>query len=136
MTHATAERTTFLETPTADTVELEQTFQPVFDRVAEGNAERENGRVFPFEQVRWLRDARLGAVRIPVALGGFGASLVQTFGLLADLAAADPNVAHVWRNHLAFVEDRLYAPVTPENEVWVKRFPRRRVRRRRLDGGQ
>lgn len=122
MTHATAERTTFLETPTADTVELEQTFQPVFDRVAEGNAERENGRVFPFEQVRWLRDARLGAVRIPVALGGFGASLVQTFGLLADLAAADPNVAHVWRNHLAFVEDRLYAPVTPENEVWVKRF--------------
>lgn len=122
MTPATTEAPSFLATPTADTRELARTFQPIIERVAEGNAERENGRVFPYDQVRWLREARLGALRVPVARGGFGASLVQTFGLLAEVAAADPNVAHVWRNHLAFVEDRLYAPATPENEVWLKRI--------------
>jgi len=113
---------TFLEIPTARDSKLYETFQPLFDKVAEGNAERENERRFPFEQVRWLRDARLGSLRVPVARGGFGASLRQTFSLLADLAAADPNVAHVWRNHLAFVEDRLYAAVTPDNEVWLERI--------------
>jgi alkylation response protein AidB-like acyl-CoA dehydrogenase len=78
--------------------------------------------VFPHEQVRWLNDAGLGAVRIPEEYGGLGASLEQTFALLADLGEADANVSHIWRNHLAFVEDRLKAPVTDTNDRWIKRF--------------
>lgn len=35
---------------------------------------------------------------------------------------ADANVAHIWRNHLAFVEDRLNAPVSEDNTTWIKRF--------------
>ena len=46
----------------------------------------------------------------PMIRDGFGASLEQTFLLLADLGEADANVSHIWRNHLAFVEDRLNAP--------------------------
>ncbi|GAA5037364.1 alkylation response protein AidB-like acyl-CoA dehydrogenase [Thermocatellispora tengchongensis] len=107
---------------TAEFEELRKRFGPVFDKIAEGNLEREKGRVFPYEQVRWLIDARFGAVRIPRELGGFGASLQQTFRLLRELGAADPNVAHVWRNHLAFVEDRLYAPRTPATDAWIERF--------------
>jgi alkylation response protein AidB-like acyl-CoA dehydrogenase len=42
--------------------------------------------------------------------------------LLAELGAADANVSHVWRNHLAFVEDRLNAPVSESNDSWLKRF--------------
>lgn len=113
---------TYLAPPTADLEELRARFQPVFDRIAEGNAERERDRVFPHDQVRWLIDAGFGAVRIPVERGGLGASLEQTFELLADLGAADPNVSHVWRNHLAFVEDRLNAPRTPGNERWLGRL--------------
>ena len=112
----------FLAPPTADTDELSAKFQPVFDRIAEGNAERERGRVFPHDQVRWLIDAGFGRVRIPVEQGGLGASLQQTFGLLADLGAADANVSHIWRNHLAFVEDRLNAARTPGNERWLGRL--------------
>ncbi|GGO22758.1 acyl-CoA dehydrogenase [Microbispora rosea subsp. aerata] len=114
--------TSSLRHATADLDELRERFRPVFDKIAEGNLEREKGRVFPYEQVRWLIDARFGAVRIPRELGGFGASLRQTFDLLRELGAADPNVAHVWRNHLAFVEDRLNAPRTAATDAWIERF--------------
>ena len=114
--------TTYLAEPTASDDGLFAVFRPVFDKIAQGNLERESGRVFPHEQVRWLADVDFGTVRIPAAHGGFGASLEQTFALLAELAAADPNVAHIWRNHLAFVEDRLNAPRSDAGDTWIKRF--------------
>ncbi len=107
---------------TADFDDLRKRFSPIFERIAEGNLEREKSRIFPYEQVRWLIDAGFGALRIPVDLGGFGASLQQTFRLLRELGAADPNVAHVWRNHLAFVEDRLNAPRSERTDRWIQRF--------------
>jgi alkylation response protein AidB-like acyl-CoA dehydrogenase len=113
---------TYLSAPTADTDTLRARFRPLFGRVAAGNVERERSRVFPREQVRWLGDAGLGTVRIPEQHGGLGASLEQTFTLLADLGEADANVSHIWRNHLAFVEDRLNAPVSETNDRWIKRF--------------
>jgi alkylation response protein AidB-like acyl-CoA dehydrogenase len=113
---------TYLAPPTAGSEQLRATFQPIFDKIAEGSVEREQGRVFPHEQVRWLIDARFATLRIPVARGGFGASLRQVFELLALLGAADANVGHIWRNHLAFVEDRLNAPVTPANDRWIERI--------------
>ncbi|WP_167100257.1 acyl-CoA dehydrogenase [Mycobacterium sp. DL592] len=116
------ESTTYLAVPTASDTDLSSAFGPIFDKIAEASVERERDRVFPYEQVRWLNDAGFGTLRIPATNGGFGASLEQTFQLLADLAAADSNVAHVWRNHLAFVEDRLNAEVTDGNDTWIKRF--------------
>lgn len=114
--------TIYLATPTAADSDLDGAFGPVFDAVAAGSLEREKNRVFPHDQVRLLNDAGFGAVRIPTDSGGFGASLEQTFRLLADLGAADANVAHIWRNHLAFVEDRLNAQRSDTNDVWLKRF--------------
>lgn len=113
---------TYLAEPTASDDGLFSVFRPVFDKIAQGNLERERGRVFPHEQVRWLADVDFGTIRIPTTHGGFGASLEQTFALLAELAQADPNVAHIWRNHLAFVEDRLNAPRSDTNDTWIKRF--------------
>jgi alkylation response protein AidB-like acyl-CoA dehydrogenase len=113
---------TYLRTPTARLDELRARFRPLFERVAWGNLESERSRIFPREQVRWLNDAGLGTVRIPEEYGGLGASLDQTFVLLADLGEADANVSHIWRNHLAFVEDRLNAPVSDTNDRWIKRF--------------
>ena len=119
---AAASTAPLLVPATATDAELSARFQPVFDRIAAGNLEREQQRIFPFEQVRWLIDAGLGRVRVPEARGGLGASLRQTFQLLTDLGEADPNVSHVWRNHLAFVEDRLNAPESPANAVWIDRI--------------
>jgi len=114
--------TTYLSTPTADLDELRAHFAPVFAKIAEGNLERERDRVFPHEQVTLLNEAGFGTLRIGTDRGGWGASLQQVFLLLADLGTADANVAHIWRNHLAFVEDRLNAPVSDTNDAWIARF--------------
>jgi len=114
--------TTYLRKPTALDTSLESTFLPVFAQIAEGSRERERNRVLPHEQVRSLIGAGFGTLRIPEEHGGFGASLEQSFLLLAELGAADANVSHIFRNHLAFVEDRLNAPVSDTNDVWIKRF--------------
>jgi alkylation response protein AidB-like acyl-CoA dehydrogenase len=113
---------TYLRAATASEEDLVARFLPVFHRIAEGNVERERHRTFPFEQVQWLKDADFALIRIPEEFGGWGASLEQTFYLLALLAEADANVAHVWRNHLAFIEDRLNAQPSPANERWLQRF--------------
>lgn len=114
--------TTYLGTPTADLEELRAHFAPVFAKIAEGNLERERDRVFPHEQVTLLNEAGFGTLRIATDRGGWGASLQQVFLLLADLGTADANVAHIWRNHLAFVEDRLNATVSDTNDAWIARF--------------
>jgi alkylation response protein AidB-like acyl-CoA dehydrogenase len=113
---------TYLRRPTALDTALESTFRPIFAQIAEGSKDRERNRVLPHEQVRLLIDAGFGTLRIPEEHGGFGASLEQTFLLLAELGAADANVSHIFRNHLAFVEDRLNAPVSDTNDGWIKRF--------------
>lgn len=112
----------YLRPATAGEEDLLARFQPIFDRIAEGNVARERNRTFPFEQVQWLKDADFALVRVPREFGGSGASLEQTYYLLALLAEADANVAHVWRNHLAFVEDRLNARPSPANDRWFQRF--------------
>ncbi|WP_378146206.1 acyl-CoA dehydrogenase family protein [Cnuibacter sp. UC19_7] len=111
-----------LAPPTADDAELAARFAPLFEEIAAGNLDRERERAFGYDEVRRLVAAGLGRVRVPEALGGGGASLRQTFQLLTDLGAADPNIAHVFRNHLAFVEDRLNAPPSPANDLWLERI--------------
>jgi alkylation response protein AidB-like acyl-CoA dehydrogenase len=113
---------TYLRPPSATIGALRARFGPVFDAIAQGSLQRERGREFPREQVGWLSEAGFGTIRVPEEFGGFGASLEQTFELLADLGAADANVSHIWRNHLAFAEDRLNTPVSAANDTWIKRF--------------
>lgn len=79
-------------------------FAAIFTRIAEGSRERDLERILPFEQVAWLDEAGFGALRVPLEHGGAGVS-VETFArLLVDLAAADSNVAHLYRSHFGFVE--------------------------------
>jgi len=95
-------------TAPADTYErLAERFRPLFAEIAAGAADREISRTLPFEQIRLLRDAGFGAVRVPEEYGGAGASAVELFRLLIELARADSNVAHIWRGHFAFLEVRL-----------------------------
>jgi alkylation response protein AidB-like acyl-CoA dehydrogenase len=61
----------------------------------------------PHDAIELVRRARLGALRVPVAEGGAGASFRQLFTTLIALAEADANVAHILRAHFWFVELRL-----------------------------
>lgn len=94
-------------------------FRPIFARIAETAVEREENRRLPFEEVAALRDAGFGAIRLPVAEGGSGASLPQLFRLLVELGEADSNAVQVLRAHFAFVEGRLNSEDSEANERWL-----------------
>ncbi|MBC3372964.1 acyl-CoA dehydrogenase family protein [Pseudomonas sp. SWRI92] len=101
---------------------LAQRFRPIFARIQSGALAREQSRSLPFEQVKWLKEAGFGAVRVPVEFGGAGASLPQLLQLLIELAEADSNLPQALRGHFAFVEDRLNAHASSPQDVWFKRF--------------
>jgi alkylation response protein AidB-like acyl-CoA dehydrogenase len=82
-------------------------FRPIFERIASGAVDREAKRELAHTEIGWLRDAGFGKVRIPQSHGGLGATLPQFFRLLAELAAADSNIAHSFRGHFSFLEERL-----------------------------
>lgn len=75
--------------------------------IAEGAAAREAADENPFGAMDMVRAARIGAVRLPVALGGRGFSIRKLFAMVIDLAEADPAVAHIVRVHYWFVEEEL-----------------------------
>ncbi len=96
-------------------------FRPIFARIAERAAEREHARELAFDAVGWLREARFGALRVPVEYGGFGASVEQFFALLIELAEADSNLPNIFRAHFGQIE-RLYAEIDPAlHAPWLQR---------------
>ena len=101
---------------------LANLFRPLFARIALHAADRDRERQLPYEAISWLKDARFGALRLPVSQGGFGASIPQLFQLIIELAEADPNIAQALRSHFAFVEDRLNASRDASQSVWLDRF--------------
>ncbi|KAF1047548.1 acyl-CoA dehydrogenase family protein [Xylophilus sp.] len=101
--------------------ELFAVFVPVFDRIAEGAVERERERRLPYEEVRRLRDAGLGRVRVPKKYGGLGATLPQLFRLLVRLGEADPNLTQIFRAHFGFVEGRLHDDEEDSRRRWLAR---------------
>jgi len=87
--------------------------------VAAGADDRDRKDLRPFDAVEIIRKARLGALRAPAALGGGSASLRDLFVFLIDLAEADSNVAHLLRNHYAFVENILIRSERPLGQRWL-----------------
>lgn len=99
-------------------------FGPIFDRIARDAIEREQHRRLPFAEVSWLKAARFGALRVPVEHGGYGLDHAGWLRLLIALAAADPNVAHLWRGHFAVVEEKLSDPDPGSRRIWLDRLGR------------
>lgn len=97
-------------------------FRPLFTRIAAGAGDREKSRTLPFEELKWLREARFTALRVPEASGGFGATLPELFELLAELATADSNFAQILRAHVGVVEDVLNTKDEARRSRWFPRF--------------
>jgi alkylation response protein AidB-like acyl-CoA dehydrogenase len=90
-------------------------------RIKATAASRETEHELLFEQIRELQALGFGASRLPSSWGGGGVNLEQLFSELIDLAAADSNLAHAYRGHLAFVESLLLNGIT-QDSVWVTRI--------------
>jgi alkylation response protein AidB-like acyl-CoA dehydrogenase len=107
--------------PTRRYEELASRFRPVFRQIQEGAVQRERDRALPFDQIRWLKDARFGAVRAPQEYGGHGATLPELFALLTELAEADSNLTQALRVHFAYIEDILNSRDEARRERWFTR---------------
>lgn len=81
---------------------------------------RDRNREAPLREFDLVRQARLGAMRIPVRRGGAGSTLRELFETVIALAAADPDLAHSLRNHYLHVESRLVLH-QDSDDVWLER---------------
>ncbi|WP_066911995.1 acyl-CoA dehydrogenase [Millisia brevis] len=88
-------------------------------RIAE-DARRRGYDGKPLAALELAREYRLGAVRVPVALGGAGYSLRDLLELVIELGAADPDVPHILRAHWGFVEERLTRLDDPRDRGWLE----------------
>ncbi|AFY31753.1 acyl-CoA dehydrogenase family protein [Calothrix sp. PCC 7507] len=101
---------------TANSPELQQ----LFDFIALGASQRDRDRILPYDVVELIRRSRLGALRIPVAEGGGGSTARELFEVVIRLGDADPNVAHIVRNHFSVTERILRSERTQRNRRWLK----------------
>jgi alkylation response protein AidB-like acyl-CoA dehydrogenase len=90
----------------------------LLNHIAKGASERERERVLPYEAIDLIRQARLGALRLPTEAGGAGSSIRELFEFVIRLGEADANVAHILRNHFSVVERLLRRPRDHQHRQW------------------
>ncbi|SEH70124.1 Acyl-CoA dehydrogenase [Mycolicibacterium rutilum] len=88
-------------------------------RIAAGASERDLNDENPFDEVAALKRAGFGTLRLPEADGGAGFTVPQLFASVIDVAHADPIVAHIFRTHFWFVEERLRLSADPRSQQWL-----------------
>lgn len=96
-------------------------FAALAERAKRGVVERERRHELAIEFVRDPVALQFAASRVPEAFGGEGADLEQTFSRLIDLSTADPNLAHLFRGHLAFIEQQFFEPDEERRRLWYRR---------------
>lgn len=94
--------------------------QQLFAQIAVGSAERDEKRILPYDAVDLLRLARFGALRVRIADGGAGLSIRELLKTVIQLASADANVAHIFRNHFSVVERLIRNPYDARSREWQK----------------
>jgi alkylation response protein AidB-like acyl-CoA dehydrogenase len=96
-------------------------FSELLARIAAGAKDRDLNDENPFDQVNALKRAGFGTLRLSDALGGAGFDVRQLFSTVIDVAHADPIVAHIFRTHFWFVEERLRTVHDPISTRWLKK---------------
>lgn len=103
---------------------LAEKFRPIFAEISAGAIDRELGRKLPAAEIVKLQEARFGALRVPEAEGGFGATLPELLNLLIELSAADSNITQALRGHFGFTEDIVNKAEGPDRRRWTDRLAR------------
>ncbi len=112
------------EGPTERYESLAGRFRPLFAEIAKGALDRELSRTLPAAEIEGLKWAGLGALRLPEAEGGLGATLPELFNILIELSEADSNITQSLRGHFGFVEDVVNKAQGPDRKRWTERISR------------
>jgi alkylation response protein AidB-like acyl-CoA dehydrogenase len=89
--------------------------------IGAGAKDRDLNDENPFDQVTALKRAGFGTLRLPTGLGGAGYTVPQLFSAVIDVSRADPIVAHIFRTHFWFTEERLRTPGDPIGQRWLSK---------------
>ncbi|ASY60595.1 MULTISPECIES: monooxygenase [Sinorhizobium] len=103
---------------------LAEQFRPLFADIAAGALDRELNRKLPDAEIARLKAARFGALRVPEAEGGLGATVPELVNLLIELSVADSNITQALRGHFGFVEDVVNKAQGPDRARWTGRLAR------------
>lgn len=95
-----------------------QRLRDLLARIGEGTLERERTDRPPYREFELIKAAKLGALRIPRAQGGGGASITELYATVIDLAEVDPNVPHCLRNHFQITESMRRRPHPSHERYW------------------
>ncbi|MDT5149823.1 MAG: hypothetical protein QOI01_1556 [Mycobacterium sp.] len=106
------------DSPISTTEQVLREIGPILDAVRSDSPGDELGRVLPHQHVDALRKVWFGSLRIPVESGGAEIDLVDLLDIVIAVAAADSNLAHVWRNHFAVVETLRRAALPAARAKW------------------
>ncbi|MFB2553756.1 acyl-CoA dehydrogenase family protein [Ensifer soli] len=110
------------EGPSARYEALADRFRPLFADIAAGAIDREIHRTLPADEIAALKAAGIGALRLPEAEGGFGATLPEFLNVLIELSEAESNITQALRGHFGFVEDVISKAEGPDRSRWAKRI--------------
>jgi alkylation response protein AidB-like acyl-CoA dehydrogenase len=91
-------------------------------KIAAGAKDRDLDDENPFDEVNALKRAGFGTLRLPESLGGAGFTVPQLFSAVIDVAQADPIVAHIFRTHFWFTEERLRTAADPVSQRWLRQI--------------
>jgi len=94
-------------------------FADLLAQIRSGAKDRDLNDENPFDQVNALKQAGFGTLRLPAELGGPNLTVRQLFSAVIDVASADPIVAHIFRTHFWFVEERLRTLNEPGSRQWL-----------------
>lgn len=110
-----------------DTIEeFDRALDEVLIGIASRAVEREQSHTLLYDEVRTLQSIGFGSVRLPAEHGGLGLSFEQLVERLILVASADSNLAHLYRGHIAVVEEIVagYDADDANREAWIQRIAR------------
>ncbi|SBS75116.1 Pesticide degrading monooxygenase [uncultured Mycobacterium sp.] len=102
-------------------------FTELLAQITSGAKDRDLNDENPFDQVNALKQAGFGTLRLPAELGGPNLTVRQLFSAVIDVASADPIVAHIFRTHCWFVEERLRTFSESRSRQWLAKVAEGRI---------
>lgn len=81
---------------------------------------RSQGGAAPYEAIEKIKALKLGALRLPVELGGQGISIEELFKIFIEIAQFDNDIPQILRSHFQFVEDLLRSNDVEFQKRWIE----------------
>ncbi|MCL6654897.1 monooxygenase [Agrobacterium rubi] len=97
-------------------------FRPIFTQIATHTVARDLDRQLRFDAYEALKATSFSKLRLPEQHGGLALTLPELFGLIIELAEADPNLTNAYCSHFGFTEDLLNAPSSAWLDSWLGRL--------------